>query len=139
MYLCNITASFRMLSRVVKEHQEKQASFREEQERKKKAALASVQKCTSALIDSLNEGVDRAYDNQRKLDKEAKALQNQSVKYVKQTGQWLSLIDGFHKSLKGLGDLEQWARTIEKDMQTISATLEYAYRGSDEVHVVSDS
>ena len=128
-----------MLSRVVKEHQEKQATLREEQERKKKAALTAVHKCTSALIDSLNEGVDKAYDNQRKLDKEAKALQNQSARYVKQTGQWLNLIDGFHKSLKSLGDLEQWARTIEKDMQTISATLEYAYRGSDEVHVVSDS
>lgn len=128
-----------MLSRVVKEHQEKQASLREEQERKKKAALAAVHKCTSSLIDSLNEGVDKAYDNQRKLDKEAKALQNHSFKYVKQTGQWVNLIDGFHKSLKGLGDLEQWARTIERDMHTISATLEYAYRGSDEVHVISDS
>lgn len=128
-----------MLSRVVKEHQERQAHLREEQEKKRRAALISVQACTNAMVDCLNEGVERAYENQRKLDKEAKALQIHSAKYVKQTSQWLSLVEGFHKNLKGLGDLEHWARTIEKDMKTITGTLEYAYQGTDEVHVVSDS
>lgn len=127
-----------MLSRVVKEHQEKQASFREQQEKRRRAAVASVQQCTSAMVDSLNGGVEKAYDNQRKLDKEAKALQQHSAKYVKQTTQWLNLIEGFHKNLKSLGDLEQWSRTIEADMRTVVATLEYAYQGTDEVHVVSD-
>ena len=128
-----------MLSRVVKEHQEKQVSFRDEQDKKRKAAILSVQKCTTSMIDCLNEGVERAYDNQRKLDKEAKALQTHSSKYMKQTTQWLNLVEGFQKNLKGLGDLEQWARTIEGDMRTITATLEYAYQGTDTVHVISDS
>lgn len=130
---------YRMLSRVVKEHQERQVLLRDEQEKKKRVAIASVQQCTSAIVDSLNEGVERAYENQRKLDKEAKTLQGHSAKYVKQTTQWLHLIEGFHKNLKGLGDLEQWARTIEGDMQMIVKTLEYAYQGTDEVHVISDS
>ena len=128
-----------MLSRVVKEHQEKQVSFRDEQEKKRKAAILSVQKCTTSMIDCLNEGVERAYDNQRKLDKEAKTLQTHSSKYMKQTTQWLNLVEGFQKNLKGLGDLEQWAKTIEGDMRTITATLEYAYQGTDKVHVISDS
>lgn len=127
-----------MLSRYVREHQDKQGPIKEEQERKKKAAIASVQKCTTSMVNCLNDGVEQAYENQRKLDKEAKALQNHSAKYVKQTTQWLSLIEGFHKNLKNLGDLEQWAFTIESDMQTICDTLEYAYQGSGKVHVVSD-
>ena len=127
-----------MLSRVVKEHHERQGSFREQQEKRKRAALSSVHQCTSAMVDSLNGGVEKAYENQRKLDKETKALQQHSAKYVKQTTQWLNLIEGFHKNLKSLGDLEQWSRTIETDMRTIVATLEYAYQGTDEVHVVSD-
>lgn len=128
-----------MLSRIVKEHQERQGPLREEQEKKRRVALASVQSCTNAMVDCLNEGVERAYENQRKLDKEAKALQLHSAKYVKQTTQWLTLVEGFHKNLKGLGDLEQWAKTIEVDMKSITGTLEYAYQGSDEVHVISDS
>ena len=127
-----------MLSRMVKEHQERQAVFREQQEKKRKAALASVQKCTNAMVDSLNAGVEKAYENQKKLDRETKALQAHSARYVKQTTQWLTLIEGFHKNLKGLGDLEQWAKTIQADMQTVVDTLEFAYRGSGEVHVLHE-
>ena len=128
-----------MLARTVKEHQERQAVFRDQQDKRKKEALGAVHKCTSAMVNSLNSGVDCAYENQRKLDKEAKALQAHSARYVKQTAQWLNLIEGFHKSLKSLGDLEQWAKTIESDMHTVVQTLEYAYQGSDEVHVVTEN
>ena len=127
-----------MLSRMVKEHQEKQALFRELQEKRRRAALAAVQKCSNAMVDSLNSSVEKAYENQRKLDNEAKALQSHSSRYIKQTTQWLNLIEGFHKNLKSLGDLEQWARTIENDMQIIVANLEYAYRGAGEVHVLHE-
>ena len=127
-----------MLSRVVKEHQERQALFREQQERKRRAALEAVQKCSDAMVDSLNSSVEKAYENQRKLDREAKTLQGHSSKFIKQTTQWLNLVEGFHKNLKGLGDLEQWARTIENDMKIIVANLEYAYRGSGKVHVLHE-
>ena len=127
-----------MLSRYVKEHSDRQSGLKEEQEKKKRAAVSSVQKCTVSMVNCLNDGVEQAYENQRKLDKEAKALQSHSAKYVKQTTQWLSLIEGFHKNLKTLGDLEQWACTIETDMQGICDTLEYAYQGSGKVLVVSE-
>ena len=127
-----------MLSRVVKEHQERQALFREQQEKRRKVALEAVQKCSDVMVDSLNSSVEKAYENQRKLDREAKALQTHSAKFIKQTTQWLSLVEGFHKNLKSVGDLEQWAKTIENDMQVIVANLEYAYRGSGEVHVLHE-
>lgn len=119
---------------MVREHQERQSTLREEQERKRKAALASVQKCTHAMVNSLNSGVEEAYENQRKLDKEAKALQANSARYVKQTTQWLAMVEGFNKSLKSLGDLEQWAKTIERDMKMVVDTLDYAYKGDGAVH-----
>jgi galactose-1-phosphate uridylyltransferase len=127
-----------MLSRVVKEHQERQSALREEQEKKRRIALAAVHKCTNSMVGCLNDGVEKAYDNQKKLDKEAKALQAHSSKYVKQTTQWLNLLEGFHKNLKAIGDLEQWAKTIETDMKYITKTLEYAYHGTDEVHIVTE-
>ena len=76
-----------MLSRVVKEHQDKQALFREQQEKRRKAALAAVHKCTGTMVDSLNSGVEKAYENQRKLDREAKALQVCRV-WCDVTGNW---------------------------------------------------
>ena len=127
-----------MLSRMVREHQERQSTLREEQERRRKAALAAVHRCTHAMVDSLNNGVEKAYENQRKLDREAKALQVNSARYVKQTTQWLALVEGFNKSLKSLGDLEQWAKTIESDMRMVVDTLDYAYKGSGEVHAFQE-
>ena len=97
-----VAAGFEMLSRVVKEHQDKQALFREQQEQRRKAAFAAVQKCTNTMVDSLNSGVEKAYENQKKLDHEAKALQAHSSRYVKQTTQWLNLVEGFHKNMKSL-------------------------------------
>lgn len=127
-----------MLSRVVKEHQERQAIFREQQEKRRKVALAAVQKCSNAMVNSLNASVEKAYENQRKLDIEAKTLQSHSSRYIKQTAQWINLVEGFHKNLKSLGDLEQWAKTIENDMQIIVSNLEYAYRGSGDIHVIHE-
>ena len=83
-----------MLSRMVKEHQERQAVFREQQEKRRKAALAAVQKCTSAMVDSLNSGVEKAYENQRKLDREAKALQ------VCRVWLWYNLIPRLHSPVQ---------------------------------------
>ena len=116
-----------MLSRLVKEHQERQSRFRTEQEKRKKEALDSVKGFTASLVECLNSEVEQTYENQRLLDMETKKLQNQASRYMKQTQQWSTLVEGFHKALKDLGDLEQWSRTIEADMKTIVSTLEYAY------------
>jgi hypothetical protein len=38
------------------------------------------------------------------------------------------LIENFSSSLKELGDIENWAKTIETDMKTITTALEIAYK-----------
>ena len=76
-----------MLSRLVKEHQDKQSKYKEQQEKKHKEVLAAVHKLTQTLVDGINLGVETAYENQRKLDQESKKLLSRSVKYMKQTSQ----------------------------------------------------
>uniref|UniRef100_UPI00358EF516 biogenesis of lysosome-related organelles complex 1 subunit 1-like n=1 Tax=Myxine glutinosa TaxID=7769 RepID=UPI00358EF516 len=76
--------------------------------------------------------VGRAYQNQRRLDAEAKNLQVQAAQFSKQTAQWLSMVENFNQALKEIGDVENWARSIESDMQTIATALEYAYKGSSQ-------
>ena len=69
-----------------------------------------------------------AYLNQKRLDSEAKQLHLNATNFAKQTAAWLLLIDRFNSSLKELGDVESWARTIESDMRAVSSTLEYTYK-----------
>ena len=71
--------------------------------------------------------------NQRKLDSEAKQLVSNVTQFSSSVSQWLNLMDSFNKSLKQLGDVENWARAIESDMRIVSSSLEYAYKvGSNE-------
>lgn len=39
------------------------------------------------------------------------------------------MLENFNQSLKELGDVENWARTIETDITTLASALEYAYKG----------
>ncbi|XP_072349781.1 biogenesis of lysosome-related organelles complex 1 subunit 1-like isoform X1 [Scyliorhinus torazame] len=73
--------------------------------------------------------VAQAYVNQRKLDNEVKTLQIQAAQFAKQTQQWLGMVDSFNQALKEIGDVENWARSIEMDMRTIATALEYVYKG----------
>ena len=73
--------------------------------------------------------VEKAYNNQRALESEAKLLQQHVNQLSKQTTQWSNMLENFNQALKELGDVENWARTIETDITTIASALEYAYKG----------
>jgi hypothetical protein len=73
--------------------------------------------------------VAQAYLNQKRLDAEAKQLHLSATSFAKHTQQWLTLVEGFSVALKEIGDVENWARTIEEDMKTVTCALEYAYKG----------
>ncbi|XP_059607938.1 biogenesis of lysosome-related organelles complex 1 subunit 1 [Phlebotomus argentipes] len=121
-----------MLSSMLKEHQAKQGARKEEQDQRRKAAIASSNELTQALVDHLNVGVAQAYLNQKKLDAEAKQLHVGATNFAKQTQQWLLLIEGFSSALKELGDVENWARSIENDLRNVTSALEIAYRTTRE-------
>lgn len=74
----------------------------------------------------------QAYLNQKKLDAEAKQLHVGATNFAKQTQQWLLLIEGFSSALKELGDVENWARSIENDLRSVTGALEIAYKSARE-------
>ena len=90
---------------------------------------------TQALVDHLNVGVAQAYLNQKRLDAEAKRLHTNAQEFAKQTQNWQNLVEGFNDTLKELGDVESWARTIETDMKTVSSSLEYTYKVNREAQL----
>lgn len=76
--------------------------------------------------------VAQAYLNQKKLDAEAKSLHQGAINFSKQTQQWLALVENFSSALKEIGDVENWARSIENDMKIVTDTLENAYKMTQE-------
>ena len=84
-----------------------------------------------------NVGVAQAYLNQKRLDAEAKQLHTNATDFAKQTQNWLSLVRTFNDTLKDLGDVKNWAKSIEDDMRTVSSTLEYTYKVNREANSIS--
>lgn len=121
-----------MLSSMIKEHQRQLATRKEEQERLRKEAIVASNELTSNLVDHLNVGVAQAYLNQKRLDAEAKQLHVQANNFAKQTHLWLNLIENFNGALKEIGDVENWAKTIESDMKIVTSALEIAYKSARE-------
>jgi len=105
---------------------------RDDIERKRIQAIESANVLTHAMVDHLNVGVAQAYLNQKRLDAEAKALHQNATDFSKQTNQWLTIVDGFSTALKEIGDVENWAKTIEIDLNIINTALENAYKASRE-------
>ncbi|KAH8405468.1 hypothetical protein KR215_000383 [Drosophila sulfurigaster] len=128
-----------MLTSMVKEHHAKQSKRKQEQEVRRKEAIESSNELTQSLVDHLNVGVAQAYLNQKRLDAEAKQLHVGATNFAKQTHQWLQLIDNFSSALKELGDVENWARSIEGDMQVIQQSLELAYKASRATQATTSS
>uniref|UniRef100_A0AAY3ZX79 Biogenesis of lysosome-related organelles complex 1 subunit 1 n=1 Tax=Denticeps clupeoides TaxID=299321 RepID=A0AAY3ZX79_9TELE len=126
-----------MLSRLLKEHQAKQNERKEMQERRRREAIAAATCLTEALVDHLNVGVAQAYVNQRKLDHEVKTLQLQAGQFAKQTAQWINMVECFNQALKEIGDVENWARSIEMDMRTIATAASSQSPGWDAIAIIS--
>ncbi|XP_038045248.1 biogenesis of lysosome-related organelles complex 1 subunit 1-like [Patiria miniata] len=117
-----------MLASMLKEHQAKQATRKEQQEKRRKEATMAAINVTKALVGNVNNRVSMAYVNEKRLDAEARQLQANAAQFAKQSMQWLSLIENFNTALKELGDVENWAKSIEVDMHTISSAMEYALK-----------
>ncbi|CAK9304772.1 unnamed protein product [Gordionus sp. m RMFG-2023] len=113
-----------MLSNLLKEHQNEIHKYKEDCNKKKLEAIEASKNLVSTIVDNVNESVARAYINQKQIENASKKLQIQINQYIKNTNQWLSLMENFHKSLKEIGDIENWSISIEKDLQFISEKLE---------------
>lgn len=86
--------------------------------------MESIEGATSAAMDSINSGVATIWHNQQHLEAEARALHANAEAFSKQSAQWVASFSAFHQSLKALGDVENWAKSIESDMAFINSSVE---------------
>ncbi|NWU16497.1 BL1S1 protein, partial [Cephalopterus ornatus] len=91
-----------MLSRLLKEHQARQSERRELQERRRRDAITAATRLTEALVDHLNVGPPSTVGTPPKPPGPPVPQE--------------------------IGDVENWARSIEMDMRTIATALEYVYK-----------
>jgi len=112
-----------MLSALAKEHQTNQSTRKSQLERKRLTAFEATNKFSFYLTNQLNKDVSKAFVNQKKIDYRIKQINQNSSQFVKNSQQWMTILDNFNTALKELGDVENWSRKIETDMKTINTIL----------------
>eukprot|EP00694_Reclinomonas_americana_P001921 EC786869.1.p1 GENE.EC786869.1~~EC786869.1.p1 ORF type:complete len:121 (+),score=46.99 EC786869.1:39-401(+) len=119
-----------MLTALYKQHQVDQQKRRQGLEQRRHAALLAVASASDDVLDRVTRGANEVFQNQRALEAESQALQQEAVRFSRQTVQWLTLLDQFNASLKDLGDVEHWAQSLKNDMKLVTTSLEFITRPS---------
>jgi 4-alpha-glucanotransferase len=113
------------LSNLVKEHNTQQAKQKEKNEQKRQQTLDSLREVQKSLVLEVNQGIVQIFFNQQQLENESKRMHANSVKFSKQSTNWLTLFTQLNASVKELGDVENWANHIHQDVQGLVKSVDY--------------
>ena len=77
----------------------------------------------------MNLGVVDVFENQKRIESDARALRDKSAKFARAvTGEWVAIVDGFDAELRKIGDFERWIRAVEFDLDNITGVVERVAR-----------
>ena len=105
-------------------------SLSEEEVRRQSEARQAVVATLDTIGTSLTqESQLRAKDlhaNSAAITKQQKDLEKQTAKLTKQTAQWDKALTKSTKQLNEIGDLQNWAEVLERDLLVLERTVELA-------------
>lgn len=90
----------------------------------RRAAIEAMAAASKLAMTAVNTGTATVWYNQQQVEAEAHALRQQAPVVARHSARWAAAYPEFHKALKDLGDVENWASTIESDISFINGALE---------------
>lgn len=116
-----------MLGKLYATHKAQQTDTNEHKKSCKEDTLEHMGGVTSVFTEFLTKDVTEVYVNQKELDKESRLLLTEGRRLTENTLKWIDTIERLNKSLNEIGDIENWASVMEKDLFVVSKTLEMVY------------
>lgn len=113
------------LTSMMREHALRSLHLKERAEKAKKDALAAAVVVSDLLVDTLNGDVQKSFLNEKQIAIEAQALAGTVQRFVKQTNQWLTIVNAFDVALKEIGDFENWIKVMEYDCESIANAIRH--------------
>ncbi|KAI3927124.1 hypothetical protein MKX01_029892 [Papaver californicum] len=116
------------LIQLIQDHNLTTIRTREFTDKAKKDALKSAIRVSDLLVDTVNGGVQETYVNQKRIENEIRALTATTIRFTKQTDQWLTASHAINSALKEIGDFENWMKTMDYDCKIINAAIRNIYK-----------
>ncbi|KAJ2448968.1 hypothetical protein EV183_005147 [Coemansia sp. RSA 2336] len=115
------------LADILREHQSAQLETKRQTEQLRKAAVRDIGDLCDTATTSLSAQLTQITANQREIESLSRDCVQLVQQHVRSTTKWTKLVDQFNGSLKELGDVQNWAEVIERDMLDVAATLEVVH------------
>jgi len=93
------------------------------------AVTASLSSVGSAYDTDLQKRAADLHANSAVIEKQEKELIKQTAALRKETAKWEKLVDGSTKELNKIGDVQNWAEVMERELLVIEETLRLADGG----------
>ncbi|PVI07263.1 hypothetical protein DM02DRAFT_609227 [Periconia macrospinosa] len=87
------------------------------------AVTASLTSVGSSVDHEMRQRAADLHANSEAIEKQEKALAKQTAALAKQSAQWQKLADTSTKKLNEIGDVQNWAEMIERDLLVLEETL----------------
>lgn len=87
------------------------------------AVTASLASVGSSVDAELRTRATDLHYNSEAISKQEKELAKQTAALAKQSAQWQKLAETSTKKLNEIGDIQNWAETIERDLLVLEDTL----------------
>lgn len=87
------------------------------------AFTASLSSVGSSLDADLRSRAANLHSNSTALSKQEADLAKETANLAKQTAQWQKVADTSSEKLKEIGDVQNWAEMIERDLLVVEETL----------------
>ncbi|TMW57607.1 hypothetical protein Poli38472_003532 [Pythium oligandrum] len=114
-----------MMASVVAEGEERLAVHRQEAAQAKLAIAKALGDLQLAHNNLLASKLDTAISTQRRVEEEALSFSKNVNSLYQRATKWKSEQKRFRASLAGLDKFEDWAASVESDLQSIATNLEY--------------
>ncbi|KAI9795504.1 MAG: hypothetical protein M1835_005636 [Candelina submexicana] len=98
------------------------------------AVVASLNSVGSGLDADLRDRAANLHSNSAALAKQEADLAKQTAAFSKQSAQWQKMADNSREKLKEIGDIQNWAELIERDLLVVEETLRIAEGGDQEMN-----
>jgi len=82
-----------------------------------------IQTLGDTLDVDLKDRISNIHSNAQSLDSQSKQLKSRTQQLSKTSRQWSSLAEGARGRLKEVGDVQNWAEMIERDLLILEETL----------------
>jgi len=105
---------------------ENQESTAKEVEEARTAVTASLSSIGNSVTADLQARANDLHENAAAIEKQEKELAKQTAALAKQNDQFQTLLDKSTKSLNEVGDVQNWAEMIERDLLVVEETLRLA-------------